>query len=380
MQKNKLSIIIPCYNSERTLQDAVLSCFRQNLDFFEIIIVDDCSTDSTKKIAESLAHKYPEIKLFSNTKNLGGGATRNRAVSESTGNLIFCLDSDDLLADNSLNKMKSLIEDKKCDGVVYSKSIKFNGTSTSDISHTDDFSKFKDAIPVSSLFETVCPLYTVFLFTREAFDIIGGYPTSHGFDTQGFGFRFIFNNLKAYVCPDTTYYHRVNFTNSYYLREYESGKINHNWYKILEEFLYMFDENISKIILSCDLNKTNYFLFNQIKTKDKILREDFKKYLHTYSNKMYVAFADLTNKYDLYWLGQYYFKKAEYYQSFKYLEKVITSFPQNGYLNYYLDECSKMIGTKYDKINHGAIKKLRNFKKYGKSASLLTKLIRKIIY
>ena len=88
--EHRLSIIIPCYNCAETLEEAVDSIYRQALTLpFEIIMVDDCSTDKTVKIMDKLKNRYKETKVFNHEKNQGGGVTRNTAVEKSTGDIIF---------------------------------------------------------------------------------------------------------------------------------------------------------------------------------------------------------------------------------------------------------------------------------------------------
>ena len=190
----KISIIIPCYNCAKTLREAVASCYVQKLDNFEIVMVDDGSADNTKEIMQKLASKHPEIKLFYHDKNKGGGATRNTAVKNSTGEIIFCLDSDDVLPASTLSKMLSFMEEKQCDGVTIHKSIKFSGDNVNNIHHVDVSPYSEEKIQLASLFsknKEFSPLYVNFMYTKSAFNRTGGYPTSHGYDTQGFAWRFL---------------------------------------------------------------------------------------------------------------------------------------------------------------------------------------------
>ena len=269
----KLSIIIPCYNCEKTLEEAVVSCFTQNLENFEIIMVDDASMDNTREIIKKLSEKHQEIKVIYHDKNKGGGAARNTAVKNSSHELIFCLDSDDILPEGTLEKMLKYWEEKRCDGVAIHRSIKFKGLNINDIERIDEFGYANQIIPIESLIEKpespLCPLYSVFMFTKKAWEKCGGYPENHGFDTQGFAWRFLLNGLKAYTCPNTSYLHRVNFHNSYYLREYMAGKINMNWQLVLREFISAFSKKTQIIILDNKINDYQDILINKLKKIDK---------------------------------------------------------------------------------------------------------------
>ncbi len=113
MDNHKLSIIIPCYNSAKTLEEALTSACAQELSIpFEIVMVDDNSEDNTRELMKKLAGEYKNIRYFFHDTNKGGGATRNTAVAKSTGDLIFCLDSDDILTPGMLGKMVNMLLEK----------------------------------------------------------------------------------------------------------------------------------------------------------------------------------------------------------------------------------------------------------------------------
>lgn len=90
----KLSVIIPCYNEEKTIEEIVEKVLKFNLFEKEIIIVDDCSTDKTKKIIESLANENKIIRYFFLEKNLGKGSALKRGFKEATGDIILIQDAD----------------------------------------------------------------------------------------------------------------------------------------------------------------------------------------------------------------------------------------------------------------------------------------------
>ena len=88
----KFSVIIPAYNAERYIRKAVESCLGQTYAPYEIIVIDDASTDSTAAIAESFPSPVRVIRL---AKNSGVSVARNRGVEASTGDWLAFLDADD---------------------------------------------------------------------------------------------------------------------------------------------------------------------------------------------------------------------------------------------------------------------------------------------
>lgn len=113
-----VSVIIPAYNCEHTIEAAVESVLHQTLPDFEMILIDDGSTDSTGDLLELLRHKDARISVLHNEKNCGVSFSRNRGVDLAKGEWIAFLDSDDLWKPEKLEKQMQLLRDKKAD-IVY---------------------------------------------------------------------------------------------------------------------------------------------------------------------------------------------------------------------------------------------------------------------
>ena len=90
-----ISVVIPAYNAEKTIEKAIQSAIAQSYSDIEVIIVDDCSQDGTVKIVNAYAKKDSRIKVFQNQTNRGAAFSRNRGVKEARGEWIAFLDSDD---------------------------------------------------------------------------------------------------------------------------------------------------------------------------------------------------------------------------------------------------------------------------------------------
>ncbi|MES2411895.1 MAG: glycosyltransferase family 2 protein [Bacteroidota bacterium] len=97
-----VSIITPTYNSEKFISATIQSVQNQTYPTWELIIIDDCSTDKTVEIINRVVKSDSRIKLHSLTKNEGTGIARNIGVANSKGTYISFLDSDDLWKPNKL--------------------------------------------------------------------------------------------------------------------------------------------------------------------------------------------------------------------------------------------------------------------------------------
>jgi len=103
-QKPLVSIIMPAYNAERHISDSIESILAQSYTNWELLITDDCSTDDTPKILQSLAQKDERIILLKNEHNSGPAVSRNKSIRNASGRFIAFLDSDDRWVPNKLEE------------------------------------------------------------------------------------------------------------------------------------------------------------------------------------------------------------------------------------------------------------------------------------
>ncbi len=113
------SIIIPVYNVEDYLEECIESVFAQSYKNYEVICVEDCSTDKSKNVLYSIHKKYPCIKVYENTENIGLSASRNRGINIAKGDYICFLDSDDKLADDALSILANKLVKEELDILYY---------------------------------------------------------------------------------------------------------------------------------------------------------------------------------------------------------------------------------------------------------------------
>ena len=108
MDKKKFSIIIPNYNCGEYIEDCLLSILKQNYNNYEIIVIDDGSTDNSLEILDKYK-KNNSIKLYK-TNRLKQGGARNKGLKMATGEYVLFLDSDDYLYDNVLSELLKIIK------------------------------------------------------------------------------------------------------------------------------------------------------------------------------------------------------------------------------------------------------------------------------
>lgn len=126
----KVSIIMPNYNCEKFIDETINSVLVQTYSDWELLIVDDCSTDNSCEIISRYCQSDERIKLLINKKNSGAAVSRNKALKEASGEWIAFLDSDDLWLPEKLEKQISFMQNNNY-GFSFTKYIEINENSAS---------------------------------------------------------------------------------------------------------------------------------------------------------------------------------------------------------------------------------------------------------
>jgi len=113
-----VTIIIPVYNTEKYLKECIDSVLNQTYKNYEVIIVNDGSTDSSRNIITNYTALYSNIVLLEQI-NKGQGAARNQAIKKAKGKYIYFLDSDDYILPNTIERLYNNCEDNKLDLIIF---------------------------------------------------------------------------------------------------------------------------------------------------------------------------------------------------------------------------------------------------------------------
>lgn len=163
----KVSVIIPCYNTGEYLLESIESVFQCDFKDFEIIVVNDGSTEeSTVSVLESI--DYPNTRVI-HQENRGLAGARNSGVKLSSGDLLFFLDSDNRVRKGYFEKAVKVFEADTNVGVVYAKPV-FFGESTIPRFESQDFNF--EALLAGNYIDACA------FVRRKAFDSIGGLDES----------------------------------------------------------------------------------------------------------------------------------------------------------------------------------------------------------
>lgn len=114
-----ISIVLPVYNGQKYIKQAIESIINQTYKDWELIIINDCSTDNTVKIIEEYTMKEKRIKFFSNEKNLGLPSSLNEGFRRAKGNYFTWTSDDNIFLPEALEKMVSYLMNNTQTGLVY---------------------------------------------------------------------------------------------------------------------------------------------------------------------------------------------------------------------------------------------------------------------
>lgn len=196
----KISVIIPCYNNGLYIKETLDSVLKQSFQDFEIIIVNDGSSDSyTNELLKDL--NYPKTKVI-HTKNRGVSSARNTAIQSSSGEYILPLDSDDLIHESYLEKANTILDENKDIAIVYCEAEFFGDKSG------------KWELPPYSLREMLFRnmIFCTGLYRRADYDKTSGYDESMPLmEDQDFWLSIIeLENKEVHCIPEVLFFYRIH--------------------------------------------------------------------------------------------------------------------------------------------------------------------------
>lgn len=151
--ENRISIVVPVYNAADFILETIEMVRQQTYENFELILVDDASTDNSIELIESAIPGDGRIKLIKKASNQGAAAARNAGISAATGRYLAFLDADDIWMKDKLEKELHFLKEKKA-GFVFT-AYEFgdeNANPTGRVVHVPETLKFKQALSRTVIF------------------------------------------------------------------------------------------------------------------------------------------------------------------------------------------------------------------------------------
>lgn len=195
----KVSVVIPCYNLGSYIDEAVNSVISQTYNDYEIIIVNDGSTDEFTNILLCDYNK-PKTKVI-HTYNQGLASARNTGISAASGEYILPLDADDLIERSYLEKTVSILDKKKEIGVV------------SCLPEFFEAANLRPELPPISLENMLKSNQMIYssLYRRVCWERCGGYNANmkYGWEDWDFWLSLLEKGVKIHRIPEVLFYYRI---------------------------------------------------------------------------------------------------------------------------------------------------------------------------
>lgn len=196
---SKVSVVIPCYNHGAFLMETLDSLQAQTYTDYEIIVVNDGSTDAaTIFVLQSL--KFEKIRVF-HTSNQGVSAARNRGIEEAHGDYILPLDADDKIGPDYLMRSVDVLESRPEVAIVYGERVLFG-----EREGTDPLPDYN----ARALLINNC-IYPAALFRKADWKMVGGYSEKMVYGWEDWDFWISLSGLDKQVVklPEIYFFYRV---------------------------------------------------------------------------------------------------------------------------------------------------------------------------
>lgn len=217
MKQAKVSIIVPTYNSERFLRRAIDSIVNQTFRDWELIIVDDASTDGTKKIISDYCRKDKRMKAVFSEENSGSGARPiNKGLEIAQGELIAFLESDDEWLPQKLEKQLEFLDDLNRESVVGCNFFEVTeGAGRVAIKKISEIYKDdEECLKIMYGSGNSATTFSIFLFRGDIFDKIGTIDEGAGTNYDNEFFLRICQNFNIRIIPEALVKYYIHGQNS----------------------------------------------------------------------------------------------------------------------------------------------------------------------
>jgi glycosyltransferase involved in cell wall biosynthesis len=269
----QVSVIIPCYNQGRYLDDAIASVLVQTYQNLEILVIDDGSTEpETIEVLQN--YQQPKTRII-RTENQGVAAARNLGIAQAQGTYILPLDADDKIADSYLEKAVTLLESNQQLGIVYCEAEYFG-----DRQGTWPLPEYKfPDILVDNM------IFCSGLFRKSDWETVGGYNSNliYGWEDHDFWLSLIELGREVYRIPEVLFFYRQkadsmsrSMTAEHYIYSYTQLFYNHP---------QLYSQNIQAIFAALVTLKVDIFAqleqarerIKQLEIHEQELQQDLQK-------------------------------------------------------------------------------------------------------
>jgi len=276
-----ITVIIPCYNDGEYLREALDSVFHQSSDDWEIIVVDDCSTDVvTQRVLSGICDE--RVRLFRTQEQSGPAVARNLAIRNAAGSYILPLDADDKIGTSYLEKAKNLLDSSMDLEIVYCHASLFG------LSHGPW--KLPSFEPSRFVLDNM--IFSSALFRKSTWERVGGYSENmlEGMEDYDFWIKILSHGGRVHCINECLFHYRIKRkSRTTVLLSKKNDDISAAYAKLLENNISFFSRKENVRVVFLELQKRLH--------KEKLLESSFVwRYCFFYLVKIELAARELVAK------------------------------------------------------------------------------------
>lgn len=235
----KVSVIMPCFNDGKYIQESIECALNQTYKNIELIIIDDGSTEQeTINILKNI--KDNRIKIL-NTSRLGPSGARNKGINECDGDYILPLDSDDIIDETYIEKAVNIIESNSNIGIVYCEAELFGER------------EGKWELPSYSIGEMLVNnvIFVTALFRKKDWELVGGFDISFkkGLEDYDFWLSILELGRDAVQIPEILFRYRIKPVSRNKSFEEDINNVKEVYEKIYKKHKKLYMQNIDEYII-----------------------------------------------------------------------------------------------------------------------------------
>lgn len=284
----KISVIIPVYNVEKFLSRCLDSVLDQTFKDFEVVCINDGSTDRSEEILQEYAKKDQRIKVFTQN-NQGAAVARNKALQYASGDFVFFLDSDDMIHRQAFSLLVSLAEDSNAELVSFDQldctfeDVKKQSLHKLSMNINENDTKITDNVFYLGTHkgEFITHFTVTSKFCKK--DLLNGisFIPKNQFEDLAYSYAILAKNPRTVILKKILYYYIINPNGVFHQR---SRVKQINDYSIILEYIYNIFEN--------DTAKINFLARDLIPNVLEQQRRRCRKADKAVKKEMYKVFAE----------------------------------------------------------------------------------------
>ncbi len=284
-----LSVIVIAHNEEQHIHECLDSIVQQHCEDFELIVVDDYSSDGTLDILAGYAKRYSNIHLICNGQSLGAGPSRNAGIEQINGQYLMFVDGDDFLVDDSLVKITQQLAEESPDILVFNHNLVYDDGLVLVARQADilnNASQLKgDAQKqyLLKLYQIACnKVYSAAFVKQQAL-----YFKSGNYEDTAYAYKSLLLGQSISVSTRSYYNYRQRPGTAPYRPNKKESRVNQRFLveRYEEIFEYTEQQNLcqfTEVIYSKMLVQFNAVIGERYDSKDKVLFEKMRAVLIQY--------------------------------------------------------------------------------------------------